>query len=747
MFNKRVIRTPRVSLAVVACALIAPAFAEEPADEVVDPNAEIEQITVIATRTERSLDEIAATVSIKTAEDLEQELAGDIADAVRYEPGVSVAGTGTRFGLSGFNIRGIGGNRVLTMVDGIRIPDEFSFGPFLSARRDFVDIDSLSRIEIARGPISSLYGSDALGGVVAYRTKQPREYLTQSDSISASLKAGYSSADESYVTTLNLAGRAGPINGLIHYARRSGHESENGGSIGGIGTAREHPDPLSTDIENLVSKVEFDFLDAHRISIGLDLYENDISSRILSDYGSIVFGTRVNSRDAEDSRSRSRFSFGYQFKGSTAFADRIEAVLYRQTSETDQLTQEDRTTPRGGGQTRFRDSFYEQEVEGVWVHFLKRFEIGNTSHQFSYGADYYTTDNASLRAGRTIDSRGTPVREFTLFPTRDFPVTEVEQLAVFLQDEISLLDGRLALSPSIRFDSFDAQANADEVYLNGNLGTPLPEDYDTQEVTAKLGATWALSDRISLHARYAEGFRAPPYDDVNVGFTNFLGGYKTISNPDLASESSKGIEFGGGFRSDRGSLRVTYFRNEYKDFIESFTLAPAFIRRGGIDPADGFRTFQSVNRGEVTIEGWETRGSLDFAPGWRAQVALAYAKGEDHDRDAPLNGIEPLNAVMGIGYSAPGDRWGLRFVCTLSADKDESDIDPDDPRLPTDGYSVFDVMGYARFGTRVHLNLGVFNLSDENYIRWVDTASIGEDAPMRFSQPGINAAVSLRVDI
>lgn len=143
------------------------------------PGSELDTITVIATRTERALSEVAATVSITTAEDMERELTRDIADLVRFEPGVSVGGTGSRFGLGGFTIRGIGGNRVLTLVDGVRVPDEFSFGPFLGSRRDFVDIDSLSRAEIARGPISSLYGSDALGGVVALTTKGPRDYLDE----------------------------------------------------------------------------------------------------------------------------------------------------------------------------------------------------------------------------------------------------------------------------------------------------------------------------------------------------------------------------------------------------------------------------------------------------------------------------------------------------------------------------------------------------------------------------------------
>lgn len=175
--------------------LASPAFSPAVAQQ--DQSEALDTITVIATRTERSLEELASTVSVKTANDLERELAQDIADLVRFEPGVTVAGTGSRFGLTGFNIRGIGGNRVLTMIDGVRVPEEFSFGPFLSARRDYVDIDSLSRAEIARGPISSLYGSDALGGVVALTTRHPRDYLGADRAFSGAFKGGYSGVDKS----------------------------------------------------------------------------------------------------------------------------------------------------------------------------------------------------------------------------------------------------------------------------------------------------------------------------------------------------------------------------------------------------------------------------------------------------------------------------------------------------------------------------------------------------------------------
>jgi len=67
--------------------------------------ADLETITVIGSRTERPLKEIAATIDIISARQIEKELARDIADLVRFEPGVTVSGTGSRYGLSGFNIR------------------------------------------------------------------------------------------------------------------------------------------------------------------------------------------------------------------------------------------------------------------------------------------------------------------------------------------------------------------------------------------------------------------------------------------------------------------------------------------------------------------------------------------------------------------------------------------------------------------------------------------------------------------
>mgnify|MGYP006094244403 FL=1 len=121
-----------------------PAIAEE--QEPIAEEREIETTTVVATKTTQNLRDIAGSVSIIDQKEIESKIMRDISDLVKYEPGVSVSGTGNRFGLSGFTIRGIGGNRVLTLVDGVRVADEFSFGPALDARRDFISVQSLERV-------------------------------------------------------------------------------------------------------------------------------------------------------------------------------------------------------------------------------------------------------------------------------------------------------------------------------------------------------------------------------------------------------------------------------------------------------------------------------------------------------------------------------------------------------------------------------------------------------------------------
>ena len=128
---------------------------------------ELDRVVVIASKAPEPAGRVVGTFAAIEREMLERHQAQDIADLVRYQPGIDALGDSTRFGWQGFSIRGLDGNRVGMEIDGVPVAEAFSVGQFAAAGRDLVELDALQRVEILRGPASTLYGSDALAGVVA----------------------------------------------------------------------------------------------------------------------------------------------------------------------------------------------------------------------------------------------------------------------------------------------------------------------------------------------------------------------------------------------------------------------------------------------------------------------------------------------------------------------------------------------------------------------------------------------------
>jgi outer membrane cobalamin receptor len=133
----------------------------------------LDKMTVTATRTNRRLSEIPASVSVIDKKDLELSTASNADDLIRNQPGVLVRrNVGMGEGIPGsIDIRGVPGayaaTRVLILVDGI--PTNLSGAPFLIMNE--VPLDAVERVEIVRGPFSSLYGANAFGGVISIFTR------------------------------------------------------------------------------------------------------------------------------------------------------------------------------------------------------------------------------------------------------------------------------------------------------------------------------------------------------------------------------------------------------------------------------------------------------------------------------------------------------------------------------------------------------------------------------------------------
>ena len=717
------------------------------------------RIVVTATRTAVRAEDVPVTVTVKSDEQIADELVTDIRDLVRFEPGVSVQrqparfgaalGTTGRAGNDSFNIRGIGGNRVLVQVDGVRVPDGFSFGAQASGRGDYVDLGLVKSVEILRGPSSALYGSDGLAGAVSFITSDPADFLEPDKNVGGLLRGAYSSADEEFSETAILAGRSGDWSIMAAYTRRDYKELGNKGDVAGGATAtgtsgkdaatgplRTLPNPQDGRSNAVLARIVYDPANGHKIRLtgeylDTDLYTNGLTGVTATRNALGVVTSSVDRLEAWDSGERKRVSLDWSWEGEGAI-DFARVALYWQDGEDNQYTEEDRTSLAD----RSRLNTFENRVIGASADARADFATGAIAHRLVFGGDISQTRQRGLRDG-TVPPFG------EVYPTRAFPSTDFTRAGLFAGDEISIADGRLLLYPALRFDWYDLSPD-DDPLLPAFAGAK----QDGSRLSPKFGAVWRITDAVRLFANYATGFKAPEPGQVNQFFSNLASGYTSIPNPDLDPERSTSFEGGLRFSSDAISLDVTGFSARYKDFISQEQVGGSFTPA---DPA----IFQFVNLDRVRVKGAEARFEGRASSGLYTTLALSYAKGDIIDPDgirSPLESIDPLKLVAGIGYRQPQGRFGGQLIMTHSARKEASRTNggyrPDD-------FTILDATAYLRITEGLTLRGGVFNILDKTYSWWSDARGLanttvigGQTLPIdviadAYTQPGRNASVSL----
>lgn len=714
-----------------------------------------ETITVTATLSERPVDDTPGRVSVIEADQIEAALMHDVSDLVRFEPGVFVDGDPTRLGPSGFNVRGIGGNRVLTRIDGVPTAEEFAFGP-LATTQYTLDLEALERVEIVRSAGSALYGSDALGGVVSLLTRDPGDYLALGDGESyLGLKLGWDGRSDEANQSAAVAWGGERWQTSLWVAHRAGEARDNRGTVDSQGADRTAPNPIDRGSINALGKVTFLPSSSSLWKLSVELFDSEADTEVLSGRTVQVFGPQFGPGitftidtadfDAVDDQQRGRVALEQTVERDGWF-DTLTWRLHAQQDETEQRTVERRETIVGGGPfgplstTRVeRTGLLRFEQDGFGGGLTAHKALGG-SHLLTWGLTATRDRFDILRDRRDVDlDSGAVVPSELPHPTKYFPESVVTETGLFVQDEVDLFAGRLLLVPGVRYDRFDLDADQDDrIFFSGNPGQPAPVDLTESALSPRLGAVWQIRPAVSVFAQYARGFRAPSYLDVNNGFTNPAFGYKTLPNPDLEPETSDNYELGLRLSGRRGSFSVTGFDNRYDDFIETLTV--------GFDPT-GVILFQPQNVASARIRGVELGGEARFGERWRLRGAYAWIEGEDEERGVPLNSIEPPRLALGLRYLAGSGRWGGEVAATVAAGKEESDVDTSvvDQYAP-EGYEVLDLTGFYSLTRRLRLEVGLFNLTDETYWTWSDARGLSAESPVldRYTSPGFNAAVSVR---
>ena len=698
-------------------------------------------ITVTATRGEKRVEDVPQTVSVIDAKAIDDRLVTDIKDLVRYEPGVAVRRAPARFTAagaatgrdrdSGFNIRGLEGNRVLITVDGVRVPDGFSFGAQSVGRGDYVDLDLVRSVEILRGPASALYGSDGVAGAVSFITKDPQDFLRDGADVGGGVRVGYDGSDDAWTKGLVVAGRQGDVQAMVAYTRRDGHEVENRGTNASATTDRTAPNPQDVASNALLARLVWTPDDHSRVRATYERFASAVDTNVLSAIAKPpLAATSVLGLRAHDTVARTRGTIDYRYTGD-GIVSGIRAAAYYQDSGTVQTGWEDRNTAAD----RIRINRFDNRVYGGTLQLESRTATGPLTHLFAYGADYSHTRQTGVRDG-TVPPAG------ETYPTRAFPTTDYELIGVFAQDEIAIGDGLLTLFPAIRYDHYRLDPQADPLFT-----TFTPRTQSGSKWTPRIGAVAKLVEGVRLFANYGQGFKPPEPNQINNGFANLVANYRSIPNPDLKPETSRSIEGGVRLSGAHWSLSGTAFSSRFRDFIDQVQVSGAFT---AANPA----VYQYINRGRVKIEGLEARGELRSAVGIGVRAAASYAKGTMRTAGVagtqPLDGIEPVKVVAGLFYQPDGGPFRAEVAATHAAGKRRSDTNNSCNTATTacftpDGFWVFDATASLRVMEGATVRAGIFNITDRRYFWWSDVRGLTASSTIRdaFSQPGRNAGASL----
>ncbi|BEU02160.1 ligand-gated channel [Agarivorans sp. OAG1] len=683
-----------------------------------------DEVVVSATRTEQSVKDISSSISSVSSEQLEQQMANDLNDAVRYEPGVTTTGQG-RFGTSGFNIRGLDGNRIKLMVDGIEQPTAYNpGGDVMNKGPNAYEIDTLSAVEINKGPASSLYGSDALGGAILLRTKNPEDVLAEGDSNHVALKTGYGSSNEAYKATVEVAKRYQKWEGLAIYTYRDGSETKTHSSGEDInGRDRGQADPLDFDSHNLLLKTNYALNDAHTFGLVAELFQRESKSTILSNEGYSIFpGFTYTNVTGEDKDTRSRVGVNHTWLANNAAFDDLFWQLSHQQSKSEHNNYD--TTDLYGSRNRERNG--EDSSLQFDAQFNKLLEFDHGSHEISYGL-------TAINSDFELDYRTHYYDTGTVDPgAPEVPKAEAEKRGIFIQDHMYLMDERLVVTAGLRYDDYKATPDASSGF----------EEHNSDALTKRLGAVYHWNQQVSTFVQYSEGFRAPTLEELYYAFDNSGHGYATLSNPNLKPEESQSYELGLRTNTAASSMELVGFFNDYTNFIQSVT--------DYSDPSYPAGITINENIGEAEIYGVEFKGNywLDEAfgapKGSYSRLSVAYAQGKNKEDGSALDSVAPLTAVWGLGYDHQDKLWGSQLNLTMVSAKKEGDWSTES-NAHAPGHALLDLTAYYQPVNDLVLRAGLFNALDQKYWSYTDLDGKPSDHQGldRYTQPGRNWGVDL----
>ena len=678
-------RHANVLIAAAACLCVFDSRAQVPADEL------IEEIQVTATRRPVARSDVASAVTVIDSTEIRGlKLA---TDALAARPGVFLQQTTPGQGAA--IIRGLKGSEILHMVDGLRMNNAI----FRNAPTQYLALispGSVERIEILRGSPASLYGSDAVGGVLQVVNRMP-EFDQRELGRRAQLGAAFDTAEGQ--RSINAAFDVG--NDRVAALFSADYLDTDDRRIGG----GERVGPSGYSARSFRAAVTFNSDENSSWLVDAQYGRQPKTPRVdelvpgfgQTDAASDEFFFAPNERSFLHLRhTRANGWFGADWRIDAGWQQIVDDRINRDAGATARRLEDNRSDLFGIAVTANGDF-----DRGSWI----------------AGVEIYHDEVSSRRVEEDLDT-GATTNVQSRFPDG----STVDQAAIFANADYQL-GARSSLSGGLRFSSVRVDLT----------GTPLslPFSVDPEDISADLGWRYELTNCTQLVANVSYGFRAPNVFDLGT-LGERPGNRFNLPNVDLESERITQMDAGIRHRGDRFSVEAVLWRLEYSDRIVS-------VLTGEVTPG-GRDVVQTRNRASASLYGLEAFAQLAVSEAASVELLLNYTRGEQDDAlgmAEPADRVPPLNGRLSLRYAITDD-WQIEPFAVFAGNQDRlSARDLQDPRIDpqgTDSWATANVRATWSPDDRWFVRLSALNVLDERY----RVHGSGIDAPGRNLKVDVN---------
>lgn len=662
----------------------------------------IDPVVVTATRGPRELSSIPQPMTVVQRRELQQLNANTVSDLFRALPGLDVTGVGLNQARP--QIRGMKGQRILLLADGLRLNNsrrQQDFGEIPA----LVDVSGVERVEVVRGPSSVLYGSDAIGGVINVITRVPTE-----DGLHGNARVRYGDVEEQWAGTVRMFGRFG------NFTVRAGGTLREAqpyfapkGEYGDIVLAEDAKVDFSGTKDQMFDVRLGYEMGNHSVFGKFEYYDAEDSG-----FGSLnpllYAPSEAEIRITYPTQTFNKFSAGYRAADvGTALADQFEILAYGQDNDRE-LQFGIGPFPIGPTATMELSNLNSTDIRSSGGRAEARKLVTPTT-LLTYGVDVWRDRARGTDANTTTMVGFGPNPMVILDNTPALPDATYTSVGAFMQGEVEVID-RLSVVAGGRYQHVRA-----ETFETVGLETQTPVDMTDGTFVWALNSVFEVNDAVSLVGTVGRAFRSPNLTERFFdGPTPEGNGYQ-VRNPELAPETSLNVDLGVRFRQGRIGAEAFAFQNDISDGIRIDPL--------GVD-VGGFPAYQMINVDDLRFRGLEFGLDANLGGGLTFLTGFTWMETQDiNNVDNPVGEAFSTKTTGTLRFDDPSGRfWTAGEVRHNGDQKDSGFVDnPIGDKMPA--FTVVNLRGgvtvfRSEAGMEHRLNIALTNLTNELYAEFAN---------------------------